>query len=86
MLLSWTSEKRLALLNIEAATLSDAKMSKNDFITAQSHDPACENLNNTLGLTLSKVAYDYLGFLDRMSKLNGALQRVVPTSMRAQVL
>lgn len=81
-----TSDTSYVLLNIDVETLLDRPMNTDDFITAQQNYHAYQNFTCTVGMNLSQLKYDNLGFLVRTFKLYRALQRVVPTSLRAKIM
>ena len=57
-----------------------------EFMAAQSNDAFCKTQAGTVGQPGSQYDYDRHGFLVRKSRFDGALQRVVPHSLRARVL
>lgn len=79
------SDTSKVLLTIDAVSLSETSITTDNFIIAEHGDLACQNFSTSVVLPCSHFVNEHLCFLVRTSKLDGALQRFVPASMRAQV-
>ena len=65
---------------------NDDPIERETFINEQRNDVECNQYANFVGLPGSQFVYDREGYLSRVSKVDGALQRVVPRSLRIRLL
>ena len=57
-----------------------------EFLREQASDPYCKRVAETVRIPGSQFEYNHQGYLLRKSSLDGALQKVVPLSLRSRVL
>ena len=89
----WESEhgenKIIALPEVLALAQSNTEIvpfTVEEFLNEQATDPFCRKKAEAVGEKDSQFDYDRYGILVRKSNLDGALQRVVPVSLRARLL
>ena len=53
-----------------------------ELLAAQKQDKSCQRYAHTVGCPGSQFTFDHAGILTRISKIDGALQKVLPTSLQ----
>lgn len=75
-----------ALPVVSASKFSETPVTTDEILDAQKTDPWCRQLAETVGSQGSQFAFNSYGLLVRLSRLDGALQVVVPPCLRARIL
>eukprot|EP00178_Gracilaria_changii_P000278 TRINITY_DN10329_c0_g1_i1.p2 TRINITY_DN10329_c0_g1~~TRINITY_DN10329_c0_g1_i1.p2 ORF type:complete len:220 (-),score=11.84 TRINITY_DN10329_c0_g1_i1:813-1472(-) len=75
-----------AALAVEDEQTEPLPIPVEEFLEEQAKDPWCKGIAKHVGTAPFRFGYDHHGFLSRTSPLDGAVQHLVPPSLRDRVL
>ena len=82
----WSQEMLEQVFAITPEETDVVAITSQEFLSEQATDEYCQSFKEKANTDCSKFKFDYYGFLVRHSCLDGALQKVIPKSLRARLL